>query len=751
MISTTSFDIFVLQGCTPILDQNDERAKSLSIRDIGDWSDVFEVVHREPTSDTARGSYLGLINFLSYIEPIQTSLVWSKRRWSRRLGFAQRRTLIWRLVVAQTRSPDPSAFTLPTPCGFSTYTLTPKSPPCPSTVNVPLQQLHTSPLAIPPELADESCTTLAPDDILLKLNTILGTNRVMDAELASCIDRCIQRDWDLGTTYGHLRLWWRLGDNFSSAMRQIGMRREDWELKFGQPPEFGSRLIHDPWTYPPRRVWDLYSNRVLPSYLLVADERRPIPSRVWAISHCWVPDNERQDVWTSINGHEWPVPIPVDTSLDHIRIELLNLGAEYVFLDVLCLRQQGDSAFEQLRQEEWKIDVPILMNVYQRPTRDQTTVIYFNGLGRPLDMNRAKLDSPFHWFQRSWTLQETTEKWLPGGLTDPILGGSANGPYFMDLMRRSIEDMSVERRSFMDLVYAFQSRPGVAAKKAHDRVAALSYLILHSIRMQYDSMPSSADEVWKMLIQELLKKFPQSHLNFLDLLVRCPSAGMDNWIPPWHLLISTVQNVPRPSLGYNSSDLLKISKDPRAQCESPAIDYIFHEVYVLNHLYRTHPANPRTIEIFAPQPSTTGNFSSQSTEQYILLDLFTDLPPGEAFTLVGLSQFECWIVGVNMGEQLLHGLESPPGGPAMLLKKITVGRINSPAARRKLQLDDLELGGYCNVAYWTTEMSCGPSSRKYYDNIRWNMRQGRRDGANRGHEVKSHLKWRQAMDEQRDY
>ncbi len=36
-----------------------------------------------------------------------------------------------------------------------------------------------------------------------------------------------------------------------------------------------------------------------------------------------------------------PVPIPQDTSLDLIRIEMLNLGAEYAWLDVLCLRQEG--------------------------------------------------------------------------------------------------------------------------------------------------------------------------------------------------------------------------------------------------------------------------------------------------------------------------------------------------------------------------------------------------------------------------
>ncbi len=50
---------------------------------------------------------------------------------------------------------------------------------------------------------------------------------------------------------------------------------------------------------------------------------------------------DRQNVETPINGCEWPVPMPKGADLNHIRIEMLNIGAEYVWLDVLCLRQAG--------------------------------------------------------------------------------------------------------------------------------------------------------------------------------------------------------------------------------------------------------------------------------------------------------------------------------------------------------------------------------------------------------------------------
>ncbi len=70
------------------------------------------------------------------------------------------------------------------------------------------------------------------------------------------------------------------------------------------------------------------------------------------------------DVMTPINGKEWPVPIPKDASLELIRIEMLNLGLLYTWLDVLCLRQK-EGLREDLRVEEWKLDVPTIGRVYQ--------------------------------------------------------------------------------------------------------------------------------------------------------------------------------------------------------------------------------------------------------------------------------------------------------------------------------------------------------------------------------------------------
>ncbi len=95
----------------------------------------------------------------------------------------------------------------------------------------------------------------------------------------------------------------------------------------------GNRIVKS--RLQPRRVWDLYSNRVVPYWITASYQSR-------LISHPWMDEQDRTTVWTTINGYEWPVPIPKDVDLNLIRIEMLNLGLEYVWLDVLCLRQAGD-------------------------------------------------------------------------------------------------------------------------------------------------------------------------------------------------------------------------------------------------------------------------------------------------------------------------------------------------------------------------------------------------------------------------
>lgn len=67
----------------------------------------------------------------------------------------------------------------------------------------------------------------------------------------------------------------------------------------------------------------------------------------------------------------------------------------------------------------------------------------------PLDMSQSKLNDPFHWFQRAWTLQEVTGNWLPGGLSYPLPGGPTGSALFTESMRRSLEALNPENQSLM--------------------------------------------------------------------------------------------------------------------------------------------------------------------------------------------------------------------------------------------------------------------------------------------------------------
>ena len=223
----------------------------------------------------------------------------------------------------------------------------------------------------------------------------------------------------MGLAFAAARVAWR---GFNDPDFNIAVHRGQWLAKAKQVDrqrenaiytnDTRQELIRSPYGIMPRRVWDLKSNRVVAYVMLHAEVQathmvgnHTAASTVtappfWAISHSWTDDMEAVD--TPINAYQWPVPCPRNISLDDIRRFLLDLGTEYVWLDVLCLRQQSRSpSLEQLKQEEWKLDVPTIGNVYRAAER---LVRYFNGLG--VAFSEHGWDSPRHWLRRAWTLQE---------------------------------------------------------------------------------------------------------------------------------------------------------------------------------------------------------------------------------------------------------------------------------------------------------------------------------------------------------
>ncbi|KAK0490462.1 hypothetical protein IW261DRAFT_14449 [Armillaria novae-zelandiae] len=256
---------------------------------------------------------------------------------------------------------------------------------------------------------------------------------------------------------------------------------------------------------PPRCIWDLYANRVVPFW--VAFEYP------WPISHAWVSDTEHINVWTPINGFEWPVPIPKDVNLDLIRIEMLNLGAEYVWLDVLCLRQESGRR-EDLRKEEWKVGVSTIGSVY----RNAMVVYYLSGLGRPFCLQPGDLESERCWFRRAWTLQEVSNNSIIEGETDNHWTMKASIRLIFKEELQALQTMT--RRGVFEVLWQMRNR---VSTKPLDKVAGLAY-VLSAKSIPIHDETQSEEDAWAELVNVMPKLCLQELLLYPE-----PGNGCKLW------------------------------------------------------------------------------------------------------------------------------------------------------------------------------------------------------------------------------
>ncbi|KAK0479114.1 hypothetical protein IW261DRAFT_163486 [Armillaria novae-zelandiae] len=352
-----------------------------------------------------------------------------------------------------------------------------------------------------------------------ELNAALGTSYSLGSKalplsrkttLRSILKPYVARNDDFGTVYSHLRRFWysaEIEHTLHVAEEEDGERRK-------------KVLVHGRITtrqVPPRRLWDLYANRVVPYWFAYRDPWGF--AHWWGISHAWVDEQDRVNVRTPINGSEWPVPMPNDANLDLIRIEMLNLGAQYAWLDVLCLRQEGGKG-EHLRLEEWKLDVPTIGGVYSRAAN---AVCYFNGLGRPLHLTPDYFESNRCWFRRAWTLQEITEDAVIGGETGVDIAAEEVQKAFDEQLAR-LRDLRNEC-SALELVSEMRNR---VSSKPLDKVAGLAYLLYTYCIPIYDAEMSDVD-AWEVLV-DVMSSWSRAELFFL---FPEPGNGRKYWRPSW--------------------------------------------------------------------------------------------------------------------------------------------------------------------------------------------------------------------------
>ncbi|KAK0245319.1 hypothetical protein EDD85DRAFT_800579 [Armillaria nabsnona] len=325
-------------------------------------------------------------------------------------------------------------------------------------IKVPNQRAYTgSNPVIPSSLADTTSASLGIDGLMKTLNSTLGTKYDLTPSLSSLLEVYISHKYDFGTVYGYLRPIWF--DCDLNDMENSLRSSEAKELEIRKKAVVDGQITWNGLRMGPRRVWDLFSNRVVPWWAAL--------HAPWGISHAWLDASCRKNVLTPINGHEWPVPIPEDANLDLVRIEMLNLGAEYAWLDILCLRQEGGRD-EDLRAGEWMLDVPNIGNAYAL----EKVVCYFNGLGRPLE-HGLDSDSARSWFKRTWTLQETSRNWTIGGDTgDKMLNDEVRKIFKSQLV--SVEAAGFPVLAVTSLLLLLQNR---TSEKDVDKVAALAYFL----------------------------------------------------------------------------------------------------------------------------------------------------------------------------------------------------------------------------------------------------------------------------------
>lgn len=414
---------------------------------------------------------------------------------------------------------------------------------------------------------------------------------------------------------------------------------------------------------PPRRIWDLLSNRVVPEWI-----SRINLTPQWAISHAWMLPEQRQAVKTPVNGFEWPVPIPVNTSLDWVRVELLNMRAEYVWLDVLCLRQAYPGENLQLRLDEWKLDVPTIGHVYHRGAK---IVHYFSGLGKTFRI--GDMSSPKHWLNRAWTLQEVGQDNILAGKADDspeleiasdlIDMENVNDPSVVMFYTRLREARVLVIDGAVESIFALL--PQVTYRSAEselDKIAGLAYL-LRSRGLPPYITTQSPEEAWSTLLK-FIQPFYRGELLFL---FAEPGNGHWVWAPSWKQAMTA--DLPKRATRSLSSNDNSIPLHPLPRPNR----LLFYEKAnrlddcKVEGLIDVDPDN----NIRKGRLTVTGRRGSQHVFR-VSARHQVSVSGADSYILVGDSSLEYWVVAT----QLTTGV----------LKKVTVLSMASEESERLIEL-----------------------------------------------------------------
>ncbi len=441
---------------------------------------------------------------------------------------------------------------------------------------------------LPYNVANTPCADLGVDGMLDKVN---ARDCNPDRPLYKACEYFIDQKCDFGTAYAQLR---RHLHDFNPDEHVVEAELKDKGMR--QNLLSNKKITNG--DAPPRRVWDLHANRIVPWWVA---NKYP-----WAISHAWVDGTDLKGEMTPINGYEWPVPMPKGADLNLIRIEMLRLGAEYIWLDILCLRQEGQGEDargnavqeewerrEALRQEEWKVDLPTIGWIYYRAGQ---VVCYFSGLGLPLSLQPGDFESDRCWFNRAWTLQEITEIPIMAGRTRDDYGGwftmkrklsnwfsqswrpqqirrddppmavetYVDDRFITEDMRKLLDEKlrSLQKMRGNDSMFHILSQMQKRkSTKAVDKIAGLVYLFYSQYIPIYDA-DQSEEDAWTELINGMQDWF---RADFFFLYPE-PGDGNKFWRPSWRQVMT--ETLPVLTAPFHSYTEQTCDKVPVCRTES---------------------------------------------------------------------------------------------------------------------------------------------------------------------------------------
>ncbi|KAF8417281.1 hypothetical protein EV426DRAFT_623803 [Tirmania nivea] len=472
-----------------------------------------------------------------------------------------------------------------------------------------------------PEIADQPCQDLTVEKIEELFLTLIGPPPNAEFKYRDFANYVRARKMDLGSAYAYVRCLYSVlskccqehkGAWSLDAIRKKAKvyRKERERLVQNIPIGLGhlpKQIITDSKNVLPRRLWDLYAGRVVHTVNLIHsrckdcgdDDKPSLTVDFWAISHSWT--NDMSAVYSPVNQYSWKVPLPEGITLEHIRQEVLGfskpedqIGVEYCWLDLICLRQKGPAAEQakedaeekleaQVRQEdererrkdvterkameeaefmrkiaeekekesakkapdtrssgtlatkvqkaEQRIDVPTIGNVYLLA---QKVIRYLNGLGRPPqpidDIPWDKL-SDRHWMRRAWTLQEVSS-------TYATLNGGLYEPETPEQQatRERIESQvnalrdQLKPGGSIGVLHVVREQMRFRASVSEVDKIAGLNYLFESSRLPVYNPTEDQDDAWASSVREL--RYPLK----LELLFNSPhpaEKGTPSWAPSW--------------------------------------------------------------------------------------------------------------------------------------------------------------------------------------------------------------------------